>query len=1257
MDGVNVKVNDALRTGPFAGCDAAVDGEGHFIIVFSGGPIGNTHVYAQWYMANGKLLGGNVRVDDGPDGHINGMGVAAACDSGTSVVAWMDGRSGAKTKIGIQCFNRDGTKRGTNILIAGTPDSVQMSPAVGMDAKGNFVVLWQEGALRPRVLARRFGTDGRPADATFRVAPPEGDAITKSFGSAVAVLPDGRFTAYWMTIAVGGEVIGQARQFDASGEALTDVFRVDEAGKFAYIGDLSVAAHPPSGLTAFAWAGNESDDWDIYARFRIASGAFPLPSAPVNDRPGIQNRPDVAIDNVENTLYAWRDNRNGNYDVYAMGITPKRPNYVTAGSGYDGMVPLTWEPWFAQSARTQYRILRTESLSQAPTVIATVDPSARPYPDRMLDFIDHTAENGHTYYYGVENVVAGSSGPYYTTATSSEPGHVIRSAWCGVEPSLDGMLSPGEWEDAARVRLENPDAMHGVWLYVKNTGGVLYAAVDDSNDMALEPATSFSLFFDLDHNGKWDDASPSGEGAITLTQTAAAFQGCWGLYPNGIHLDAAGTAAGIRRTFSAASGHVQYEVGIDLAASPVRAAAGSTIGAGFRVWDPGNFYGYHYANAGEWPEGSLWEAAETLGDLILTAEGGSTSTTFLVTNTQDTGPWSLRQAIEDVNAGEGPCRVQFHIPVTDPGYDASTGTWTIHANSSMLGINQRETLIDGTSQAAFIGSDTNPLGPEIALDGSGAGNTSGLVVNGSCSEIRHLAVFGFQLNQIHVYCDCCKVTGCYIGTDVSGLHSTLKGGGIYIDGNGNTIGGTAETDRNVISGLKFSAVDIVTSCDNRILGNYIGINASGADTLGNAWGVRISDRSLHNVIGPGNVISGNRNVGIWFNNDSDSNSIIGNRIGTDPAGGRGWGNEGDGIRIVTGCSVNFIGGSSEAERNVISGNGSPGISLYGAGTDSNVVTGNFVGTSADGSAAIPNEWTGISISNGASRNRIGGESPGEGNLISGNVSCGIWVRDAGTNENQIAGNFIGTGGGGVNPLGNEDEGIQISSGPQNNRIGPGNRISYNGRAGIAIRNSETVGNRITQNSIHDNGEAGISLGDGNDDAQAPSLTAVSPVAGTAEPGAEVEIFMGPDDEGMDYLATVTADGSGNFTWTGTVSGRYVTATATDAEGNTSEFSASLETGSGIGPERVVPKEFSLAQNHPNPFNPSTEIRFDVRESCRVVLKVIDLLGREIATVADGRYGAGRYTVRFDASGLASGIYIYRIESEAFKAARKMTVLE
>jgi hypothetical protein len=92
-------------------------------------------------------------------------------------------------------------------------------------------------------------------------------------------------------------------------------------------------------------------------------------------------------------------------------------------------------------------------------------------------------------------------------------------------------------------------------------------------------------------------------------------------------------------------------------------------------------------------------------------------------------------------------------------------------------------------------------------------------------------------------------------------------------------------------------------------------------------------------------------------------------------------------------------------------------------------------------------------------------------------------------------------------------------------------------------------------------------------------------------------------------------------------------------------------------EPAISREFRLFQNYPNPFNPETTIQFSVKKSCRTVLKVYDLLGREVAQVVDKQHRPGVYEVRFDAAGLSSGLYFYRIQMGNFQAVRKMVVLE
>lgn len=92
-------------------------------------------------------------------------------------------------------------------------------------------------------------------------------------------------------------------------------------------------------------------------------------------------------------------------------------------------------------------------------------------------------------------------------------------------------------------------------------------------------------------------------------------------------------------------------------------------------------------------------------------------------------------------------------------------------------------------------------------------------------------------------------------------------------------------------------------------------------------------------------------------------------------------------------------------------------------------------------------------------------------------------------------------------------------------------------------------------------------------------------------------------------------------------------------------------------ESTIPTEYALHQNYPNPFNSSTTIRFDIKEAGNVNIKVFDLLGREVATLVNEQLSAGTHSVSWDASGVASGIYLYRIKSGEFSATKKLLLLK
>ncbi|MBI5058553.1 T9SS type A sorting domain-containing protein, partial [candidate division KSB1 bacterium] len=90
---------------------------------------------------------------------------------------------------------------------------------------------------------------------------------------------------------------------------------------------------------------------------------------------------------------------------------------------------------------------------------------------------------------------------------------------------------------------------------------------------------------------------------------------------------------------------------------------------------------------------------------------------------------------------------------------------------------------------------------------------------------------------------------------------------------------------------------------------------------------------------------------------------------------------------------------------------------------------------------------------------------------------------------------------------------------------------------------------------------------------------------------------------------------------------------------------------------AVITEYALAQNFPNPFNPSTSIVFDMVDAGFVSLKVYNTLGQEVAAVVNGSMDAGRHVVTFDAANLPSGMYLYRLETNGFSAQHKMLLMK
>lgn len=337
--------------------------------------------------------------------------------------------------------------------------------------------------------------------------------------------------------------------------------------------------------------------------------------------------------------------------------------------------------------------------------------------------------------------------------------------------------------------------------------------------------------------------------------------------------------------------------------------------------------------------------------------------TFTVLNTNDSGAGSLRQAILNANSTVVQDRIEFNI--------AGAGVHTIAPTSALPTIEQ-PLIIDGYTQP---GSSPNTNGPglgdnavlRIELNGSGAGtsvnglefnlpsNTEGSMVRGLAINRFGSLIFGGAGVAIGGR-STVQVQGNFIGTDASGTLARGNGGsGVSVGGAGNTIGGSAPAMRNVISGNGGAGIDFSNN------GGFAGESSAG-------------------------------------------NDVQNNFIGTDATGTVALGNQ---LGIGVGSHNTRIGGSSAAERNVISGNTFDGIFITdgGQGTgNGNVVRGNFIGTQVDGAGRLGNGREGVSVDFGGTSNTIGGTTNGAGNIIAFNAAFGVNLsRTAGV---SILGNSI-----------------------------------------------------------------------------------------------------------------------------------------------------------------------------------------------------------------------------------------------------------
>jgi len=585
--------------------------------------------------------------------------------------------------------------------------------------------------------------------------------------------------------------------------------------------------------------------------------------------------------------------------------------------------------------------------------------------------------------------------------------------------------------------------------------------------------------------------------------------------------------------------------------------------------------------------------------ISLVVQESPEAVTFTVTDTTDSGPGSLRDAISLANLPPPTAdTILFNIPYPGPQL-------IILSSQLPTLIDTMGVFIDGFSQpgAGPGGQPPSTATIMIQVEGSFAGPSYGFVIKSPNNTIRGLSITAFEQSAIRIE-------------------------------------GTPYPTRN-----------------NLIYCNFIGMDPTGISSRGNGWnqagpwsGVQIvaqtaADFADRNTV-RANLISANyaNGVSIGGNCQAYWNFVRDNYIGTDVTGTSSFGNTRCGIVLDDGAHINTI------SSNLIAWNGTDGISLIGNSTpphytEYNIIHSNVIGLASDMLTPAPNGMAGINV---------GGYSH-----------------------------------------------LYFECHARNNTIGPNNVIAHNAWDGIRVLEhwQDTTngdGNRITRNSIYDNGFLGIDLNiDGvtlndpgdtldkgpNQELNYPVIMLAydscgySTIKGRLDIDSDprmsvVEVFKASLDpsgygEGAVYLGSANPDSNGNW-WiivTTAVAGDSVTATTTDWTNNTSEFSLCKEifdTGAGVDREAVRGDEV-LTVMGPNPSTGAVSVRYSMPAAARVSLRVYDMSGRLVRTVVDAHKPKGEHQVTWDGKDnlggqAASGVYVVRLESAWGAAAAKLVLI-
>lgn len=452
--------------------------------------------------------------------------------------------------------------------------------------------------------------------------------------------------------------------------------------------------------------------------------------------------------------------------------------------------------------------------------------------------------------------------------------------------------------------------------------------------------------------------------------------------------------------------------------------------------------------------GNVISAHATHGMLINAGSAGNTVTGNKI-GTNATGTAAIPNAFHGI---------EINNSINNLIGGAAAGDRNILSGNVHIGLS----LVNNSTGTQII---NNYIGLNLAGTTALANQEHGILIDGSASAtLTNNVVSGNSFfGVLIINCNNHTIRGNKIGTNAAGTAAIANAfTGLRITNSANAIvGGSAAGEGNVISGNGEQGLRFENSSGAIIRGNFIGTNAAGTGVIGNLQeGIYANTNCNNHIIGGNtagarNVISGNRYNGIKYVTSCNDLIVEGNYIGTNGSGtgaATTFGNGEVGIFLENACLRPRIGGTTTAQRNIISGNGrqwiltsggnGTGIQLQGGMTDA-VITGNYIGLAVDGSTAMGNFENGIVVL-GSDNVTIGGNTAATRNVISSNGFQGIVIVNS--NAPLIIGNYCGTDATGALNRGNGQSGVILVF-SNNGRIGrananEGNLLSNNGEHGL-----------------------------------------------------------------------------------------------------------------------------------------------------------------------------------------------------------------